>query len=350
MIPGALPQTLVGLRQSLGIAWLSLIVAETISARAGLGYMINHAREFLQTDVIVVGLAVYSLLGLATDAIVRYLERKALAWRALNTPDPRPPSRRPSEYAARVTGHNRSFGDIHVLRSIDLDIQPGEFVVLLGRSGCGKSTLLRSLAHLDPSRPSEVQVTGRTSVAFQEPRLLPWRRVRENVELALLNTPRAARPRGELAEQTLDEVGLTDKLDAWPLAAVRRPGPAGLAGPGAGEQPVLLLLDEPFSALDALTRIEMHQLVIELWRRHAMAILLVTHDVDEALALADRVVADGRGPDRPQMADRPCRAPTARRRSPRSPEPRAEILEALGVKPTAAQPATDSTLTNQGAA
>jgi sulfonate transport system permease protein len=82
VIPGALPQSLVGLRQSLGIAWLSLIVAETISASAGLGYVILHAKDFLQTDVIVVGLAVYSVLGLATDAIVRHLERKALAWRA----------------------------------------------------------------------------------------------------------------------------------------------------------------------------------------------------------------------------------------------------------------------------
>ncbi|MEV7432000.1 MULTISPECIES: ABC transporter permease [unclassified Nocardioides] len=82
VIPGALPQTLVGLRQSLGIAWLSLIVAETIASQSGLGYMINHAKDFLQTDVIVVGLAVYSLLGLATDAVVRYLERKALAWRS----------------------------------------------------------------------------------------------------------------------------------------------------------------------------------------------------------------------------------------------------------------------------
>jgi sulfonate transport system permease protein len=82
ILPGALPQTLTGLRQSLGIAWLSLIVAETISASSGLGYMINNARDFLQTDVIVVGLAVYSLLGLATDSIVRYIERRALAWRA----------------------------------------------------------------------------------------------------------------------------------------------------------------------------------------------------------------------------------------------------------------------------
>jgi sulfonate transport system permease protein len=82
VIPGAIPQALVGLRQSLGVAWLSLIVAETVSASSGLGYMINHAREFLQTDVIVVGLAVYSILGLLTDSVVRFLERRALSWRS----------------------------------------------------------------------------------------------------------------------------------------------------------------------------------------------------------------------------------------------------------------------------
>jgi len=82
VIPGAVPQALVGLRQSLGVAWLSLIVAETVSASSGLGYLINHAREFLQTDVIVVGLAVYSILGLLTDSVVRFLERRALAWRS----------------------------------------------------------------------------------------------------------------------------------------------------------------------------------------------------------------------------------------------------------------------------
>jgi sulfonate transport system permease protein len=82
VVPGALPQALVGLRQSLGVAWLTLIVAETVSADSGLGYLINHAREFLQTDVIVVGLAVYSILGLATDSLVRLIERRALAWRS----------------------------------------------------------------------------------------------------------------------------------------------------------------------------------------------------------------------------------------------------------------------------
>ena len=246
-----------------------------------------------------------------------------------------------------MTGHSRSFGDVHVLRSIDLDIQPGELVVLLGRSGCGKSTLLRSLAHLDPSPASEVQVAGRTSVAFQEPRLLPWRRVRDNVELALLNTPERS-SRGELAEQTLVEVGLTDKLDVWPLQLSGGQAQRVSLARALVSNPALLLLDEPFSALDALTRIEMHQLVIEIWRRHAMAILLVTHDVDEALALADRVVLmdEGRITHTWEMSlPRTDRAPSR----PEVAGARTEILDALGVRPLSPNPKRNP-LNKQGAA
>ena len=206
-----------------------------------------------------------------------------------------------------------------MLRSIDLDIAPGEFVALLGRSGCGKSTLLRSLARLDPTPAGEVEISGRTSVAFQEPRLLPWRTVHENVALALLNGPER-KQRFELAEQTLAEVGLAEKLDAWPLQLSGGQAQRVSLARALVSNPALMLLDEPFSALDALTRIEMHQLVIELWRRHSMAILIVTHDVDEAIALADRVAGHGRRPDRPRVVDhaprRDDRAPVAARDRP----------------------------------
>ncbi|HEU4810969.1 MAG TPA: ABC transporter ATP-binding protein [Nocardioides sp.] len=251
------------------------------------------------------------------------------------------------EYVARVTGHSRSFGDTHVLKSIDLDIRPGEFVVMLGRSGCGKSTLLRSLARLDPSPRAEVVIGGRTSVAFQEPRLLPWKRVRDNVALALLNTTER-RDRDRLAEQALGEVGLTDKLGSWPRQLSGGQAQRVSLARALVSNPSLLLLDEPFSALDALTRIDMHQLVIQLWRRHSMAILLVTHDVDEALALADRVVLmdEGRLAHTWQISlPRPDRAPS----QPEIAGARAEILQALGVKPLPPNPKRQKQ-TEQGAA
>jgi sulfonate transport system ATP-binding protein len=247
----------------------------------------------------------------------------------------------PHDQAARVRGHHRSFGAVQVLRDIDLVVEHGELVVLLGRSGCGKSTLLRSLARLDPAPADEVQVSGRTSVAFQEPRLLPWRRVRENVEMALLNTGSAEerRDRRGLAEATLAEVGLGEKLESWPLQLSGGQAQRVSLARALVSNPALLLLDEPFSALDALTRIEMHQLVIELWRRHSMAILLVTHDVDEALALADRVVLmdQGRITHTWDLGDLP-----RTERPPSRPEiagARAEILMALGVQPLPPNPA-----------
>ena len=248
---------------------------------------------------------------------------------------------------ARVRDHHRSFGDTHVLRAIDLDIAPGEFVALLGRSGCGKSTLLRSLAHLDPTPAGEVEISGRTSVAFQEPRLLPWRSVHENVALALINGPER-KQRFDLAEQTLAEVGLTDKLDAWPLQLSGGQAQRVSLARALVSNPALMLLDEPFSALDALTRIDMHQLVIDLWRRHSMAILIVTHDVDEAIALADRVLVmdDGR------IAREWSIDPRRDDRAPSKPEIariRTEMLAALGVHPTTANP-NRKPLHNQGAA
>ena len=241
-----------------------------------------------------------------------------------------------SPTVARIRDHDRSFGDTHVLSSINLDIAPGEFVALLGRSGCGKSTLLRSLAHLDPTPSGEVDVSGRTAVAFQEPRLLPWRKVRENVALALLNGPERKR-RFELAEQTLSEVGLADKLDAWPLQLSGGQAQRVSLARALVSNPALMLLDEPFSALDALTRIDMHQLVIDLWRRHSMAILIVTHDVDEAIALADRVLVMDQGRISREWSIEPRRDD----RAPSKPDIariRAEMLTALGVQPTAANP------------
>ncbi len=191
-----------------------------------------------------------------------------------------------SSPAVRVRGLGRSFGaGSQVLDDLDLDIAPGEFVALIGRSGSGKSTLLRALAGLDQEVTGELTVDGAVAIAFQEPRLVPWKRVSDNVSLGL----RTADPQASAAA-ALAEVGLTGRAQAWPLTLSGGEAQRASLARALVREPSLLLLDEPFSALDALTTIAMHRLVLSLWENHRPAVLLVTHDVDEALALADRVV------------------------------------------------------------
>jgi len=191
---------------------------------------------------------------------------------------------------ARASGLTREFGERRVLDDLDLEIAPGEFVALIGRSGSGKSTLLRALAGLDRDLAGELTVNGTVAVAFQEPRLLPWKRVWANVCLGL----RADDPRS-VADAALAEVDLTERAGAWPLTLSGGEAQRASLARALVREPTLLLLDEPFSALDALTRIAMHRLVLRLWAHHGPAVLLVTHDVDEALALADRVLVLSNG-------------------------------------------------------
>ncbi len=192
---------------------------------------------------------------------------------------------------ATVSDLTRAFGDRIVLDDVNLEIGQGEFVALIGRSGSGKSTLLRALAGLDGGIEGTVAVDGKVGVAFQDARLVPWKRVRDNVALGLrVPDPRRA------AATAVEEVGLAERSDAWPLTLSGGEAQRVSLARALVRDPRLLVLDEPFGALDALTRITMHRLVLGLWERHRPAVLLVTHDVDEALALADRVLvlADGR--------------------------------------------------------
>ncbi|MFI1104735.1 ABC transporter ATP-binding protein [Streptomyces melanogenes] len=195
--------------------------------------------------------------------------------------------------ARRVT---REFGGREVLSGVELDIRRGEFVALLGRSGSGKSTLLRAMAGLDPETGGRLLVPPGRAVVFQDPRLQPWKRVLENVILGL---PRAgARDRGRAA---LAEVGLAGHERSWPATLSGGEAQRAALARALVREPELLLLDEPFGALDALTRLRMHALLRALRAAHRPAVLLVTHDVDEAILLADRilVLTDGRlGPAR----------------------------------------------------
>ncbi|MGI4976048.1 MAG: ABC transporter ATP-binding protein [Janthinobacterium lividum] len=227
--------------------------------------------------------------------------------------------------AVQVRSLTRRFAGPPVLDSLDLDIADGEFVALLGRSGSGKTTLLRTLAGLDPVTEGSVAVPERRAVVFQEARLLPWRRVWRNVALGLHGPDVRAR-----AEAALGEVGLSHRVGAWPMTLSG--GEAQRAGIARAmvRSPEFLLLDEPFASLDALTRLRMQVMVGALWEKHRCAVLLVTHDVDEALLLADRALVLDRGRVAVEVA---IDVPRPRRASdPGMAALRARLLGALGVE------------------
>src|SRR5438445_9456039 len=187
--------------------------------------------------------------------------------------------------AVVVTHLRRAYGSRIVIDNLNLRIERGEFVVLLGERGCGKTALRRALAGLDPIQGGRIAAPRRPAVVFQEHRLLPWDSLWRNVSLGL-QVPDA---RGRAAA-ALSEVGLGERLDAWPRNLSGGQAQRVALARALVQEPELLLLDEPFAALDALTRIRMQGLVKELVARHQPGVLLVTHDVDEAIALADRIL------------------------------------------------------------
>ncbi|MBU3067119.1 ABC transporter ATP-binding protein [Nocardia sp. NEAU-G5] len=179
----------------------------------------------------------------------------------------------------------RRFGDRTVLDHLDLCIEAEELVVLLGPSGCGKSTLLRLLGGLDRPDGGVVEVPAKRAIVFQADRLLPWQRVVRNVTLGLHGADADRR-----ARTALREVGLEGREKAWPRELSGGEAQRVALARALVSEPDLVLLDEPFAALDAITRLRMHELVRALRHRHHAAMLLVTHDIDEAIALADRIV------------------------------------------------------------
>jgi sulfonate transport system ATP-binding protein len=213
--------------------------------------------------------------------------------------------RRAPENAARglsltIRGLRKSFGDNEVLRGIDLHIPSGQFVAIVGRSGCGKSTLLRLIAGLDKPTAGSIAFGEEPRaqdlrVMFQEPRLLPWARVLSNVEVGL-GRERSSADAQARAEHALVEVGLDDKRAQWPAVLSGGQKQRVALARALVSLPRVLAFDEPLGALDALTRISMQQLLERVWRDQGFSAILVTHDVAEAVALADRVlvIEDGR--------------------------------------------------------
>ncbi len=239
------------------------------------------------------------------------------------------PTRR-AEIAARaavhVRGLRKAFGENVVLDGVDLDIRRGEFVVLLGPSGTGKTTLLRVLAGLELPDAGVVLVPPARTTVYQEPRLVPSLRALDNVTIG---QPGGAETR-QRGLKALEEVGLASHARAWPATLSGGEAQRVALARALVREPELLLLDEPFAALDALTRLQMQDLIGELFSTHLPAVLLVTHDVDEALRLADRILILRQG--RFAVDLRPGDATPRDRSHPSFLDHRRRLLGELGVR------------------
>ncbi|GAA3902659.1 ABC transporter ATP-binding protein [Microbacterium invictum] len=253
-----------------------------------------------------------------------------------------------ADVAVHADGVGRAFdsptGRNQVLRAVDLTVAKGEIVAIVGPSGCGKSTLLRLIGGLDRPTAGTIQVGGsqvtdtdeRTAVAFQEPRLLPWRTLAQNVQLGLRRGTKQRAGKDRIA-QLLELVGLDHAAELRPREVSGGMAQRASLARALARNPEVLLLDEPFGALDALTRLRMQDLLLDVHAAQPTTVLLVTHDVEEALYLADRVLLL-----RALDADEPAAASIARtivvpgdrprdRADAELARLRAELLEGLGV-------------------
>jgi sulfonate transport system ATP-binding protein len=192
---------------------------------------------------------------------------------------------------ARLSGIRKRYGENTVLDNVDITVRKGEVVALVGPSGTGKTTVLRLLAGLESASGGRTEVTGNTSVVFQEPRLIQALRVWKNVLLDDSLKPDAH----ERALAALQDVGLEEKLESWPVSLSGGQAQRVAVARALYRRPDLMLLDEPFSALDAFTRRSIQSLVLKLWAKYRFGVVIVTHDLDEALLLADRIVILSKG-------------------------------------------------------
>lgn len=192
----------------------------------------------------------------------------------------------------KINHLKKSYGELDVLNGINLNIKKGEFVAVVGKSGCGKSTLLRLIAGLEPYDDGQLIIGNKSlkglnknaRMMFQDGRLLPWKKVIENIGLGLKGDWK------KQAYEALVKVGLEDKKDEWPAKLSGGQQQRVALARALVHQPTLMLLDEPLGALDALTRIDMQQLIETIWQEHQITSILVTHDVEEAVNMADRVI------------------------------------------------------------
>ena len=291
LLPATLPAYITGLRGGLGLAWMFVVAAEFMGASEGLGFLLIDGQQTGRPANIIAAVLLFAVFGKASDLALAALGRRSrlLAGSAST-------ARRRRKPMLQIRRVSKKFDGRAALGEIDLAADRGEIVGIVGTSGCGKSTLLRIVGGLEQPSSGSVVLDGvavagprpEVGLVFQEPRLMPWLSVRENVEFALVRHPR--NQRRPLAEAALARVGLGAVADALPQALSGGMAQRAAIARALVARPQVLLLDEPFSALDAFTRFGLQDHLLDIWRADQPTMLFVTHDIEEALVLSDRIV------------------------------------------------------------
>ena len=295
IIPASVPFIMVGLRIGLGSSWATVVAAELIAAQSGLGFRMQQAQLYYDLPILFVCLITIGVAG-ARDG-------------------PGAPSRRAA--ADRVAGAGMTpkisfqdvsarFGDFAALDHFDLDIADGEFITVVGPSGCGKSTAMNIAAGLLKPSTGRVLVDDATvdgpgperGIIFQQYALFPWLTVRQNVEFGLRIAGKGKAERRSIGDHFMDLVGLADFADALPKTLSGGMKQRCAIARAYAVNPKILLMDEPFGALDALTRVGLQDRLLEAWGQERRTVMFITHDVDEAVYLAKRVVVMAARPGR----------------------------------------------------
>jgi NitT/TauT family transport system ATP-binding protein len=337
VLPSSLPSVFAGLRVGLGFAWMCVVAAEMFASRSGLGYAIQLNRQVFQLDRVVAGMITIAIVGFIMSQLMARLEWLFVPWRreflakdfftSIVTPRPRLPTLRndPTEDARLARGRSNWIspssspiagwdslggtsvsierlqfaypGNPPVLRDINLEVKPREVFCILGVSGCGKSTLLRLLAGLETTYSGSIAIGGEqlsdhradVTMVFQNFSLFPWKSVEKNVRFAIDQRDTSDSLRREEARQLLRLVGLAHKARTYPHQLSGGQQQRVAFARALAKRPRLLLLDEPFSALDSLTRETLQDEVSDLFKRTGITVIMVTHDIAEAIFMADRI-------------------------------------------------------------
>ena len=336
--PSSLPSLFAGLRVGLGFAWMCVVAAEMFASRSGLGYAIQLNRQLFQLDRVVAGMFAIAVVGFLMSRFMARMEWLFVPWRReflakdffTNATTPRQPlaalrnepiSLTSSAVRSPVNNHGFSVkpltgwesldgttvsvanlefaypGTPLILRDIKLAVKPGEVFCILGVSGCGKSTLLRLLAGLETQYSGSIEVGGEklaghradVSMVFQNFSLFPWKSVENNVRFAIEQRDATDAQHQREVEQMLDLVGLAHKAKFYPHQLSGGQQQRVAFARALATRPRVLLLDEPFSALDSLTREMLQDEVSRLFKRTGITVVMVTHDIGEAIFMADRI-------------------------------------------------------------